>query len=173
MVVQPQKYNDNIAIEVHSGLVSETNLLLDGDLKTIRSLYLMNQSAPTIALNNRGAFENSEIFSVPKEIYVDEIYSVKFSNNFILQCTAGTPIRGLTGWIVVSELKKDDKILGAIFSENSGIKPMTITVEEVNKEFKPLKTPVYFFASKHGNILLPSYHEDNDNSNLTFICVSQ
>lgn len=172
MVVQPQKYNDNITIEVHSGLVPETNLLLGGDLKSIRSLYLM-KSAPTIALNSQGAFENSEIFSIPKEIYVDEIYTVKFSNNFILQCTAGTLIRGLSGWIVVSELKKDDKILGAIFSENSGIKPMTITVEEVNKEFKSLRTQVYFFASKHGNILLPSYHEDNDNSNLTFICVSQ
>ena len=171
MVKQP-KY-EKVEIEVHSGLVAETHLLLEGEMKEIRSLFLMSQSAPTFAIDNRGTIANSEILSVPQEIYVDEIYTIKFSNNFILQCTSGTPIMGIENWILAANIKKGDKVLGAMYSENTGIKGRVFEVEDVRKEYKALKVPVYFFIAKDGNILLPSYYADGEKCELTFICVSQ
>ena len=171
MVKQP-KY-EKVEVEVHSGLAAETHLLLDGDMKEIRSLFLMSQTAPTFAINNRGSVVNSEILSVPQEIYVDEIYTIKFSNNFILQCTPGTPIMGIDNWILAVNAKKGDKVLGAMYSENTGVKGRVFEIENVKKEYKTLKTPVYFFIAKDGNILLPSYYDDGEKSELTFICISQ
>lgn len=43
-MVKQTKY-EKVEVEVHSGLVAETHLLLDGDMKEIRSLFLMSQTA--------------------------------------------------------------------------------------------------------------------------------
>lgn len=111
MVKQPQQ----VQVEVHSGLVAETPLLLGDDVKAIRSLYLMNNPAPTFGLNNNAEVTNTEILSIPKEIFVNEVYEIKFSNGYILNCTEGTPIMTTDSWTIVKDLKVGDKILGAMY----------------------------------------------------------
>lgn len=165
MVKQPQQ----VQVEVHSGLVAETSLLLGDDVKAIRSLYLMNNPAPTFGLNNNAEVINTEILSIPKEIFVNEVYEIKFSNGYILNCTEGTPIMTTDSWTIVKDLKVGDKILGAMYNANRGIIGRVFNVESVRKEFKTLGVPAYFFMAKDGNILLP-HVGDNE---ITFICVSQ
>lgn len=165
MVKQPQQ----IQVEVHSGLVAETPLLLGDDMKEIRSLYLMNNPAPTFGLNNNSEVINTEILSIPKEIYVNEVYEIKFSNGYILNCTEGTPIMTTGSWIPAKELNVGDKVLGAMYNAERGIVGRVFSVESKRKEFKTLGVPAYFFMAKDGNILLPHFGDDN----LTFICVSQ
>lgn len=165
MVKQPQQ----VQVEVHSGLVAETPLLLGDDVKAIRSLYLMNNPAPTFGLNNNAEVINTEILSIPKEIFVNEVYEIKFSNGYILNCTEGTPIMTTDSWTIVKDLKVGDKILGAMYNANRGIIGRVFNVESVRKEFKTLGVPAYFFMAKDGNILLP-HVGDNE---ITFICVSQ
>lgn len=165
MVKQPQQ----IQVEVHSGLVAETPLLLGDDMKAIRSLYLMNNPAPTFGLNDKAEVINTEILSIPKEIFVNEIYEIKFSNGYILNCTEGTLVMTIESWMLVKDLNVGDKILGAMYNANRGIIGRVFTVESVRKEFKTLGVPAYFFMAKDGNILLPHVGDDD----ITFICVSQ
>lgn len=160
-----------ITIEVHGGLVAETPLLLGNDISTIRSLFLMNSPAPTFCLNEQAEFVDTEILSIEKEVFVNEVMEIRFSNGYTIKCTVGTPIMTLESWKIAEQLTIQDKILGAIYTEERGIVGKIFSIEDISKSYRAVAVPAYYFVSRGGNILLP--HVGEDETNITFICVSQ
>lgn len=159
-------------VQLVSGLSADTPLLIDQDVKSIRSLYLQTGVSPTFAFNDNAQPIMSHIQGIPQEVIVNDLYSISFSNGFHMTCTPSTAVLGANGYRIVSELVDGENILGAVYNHETGaISNDIFVVDHVSKSYKMIAEPVYYFLSEHHNILLPYYTPDSNI--ISFICVHQ
>lgn len=158
-------------IQLVSGLSADTPLLIDEDVKSIRSLYLQTGVSPTFAFNDQICMINTRIQGIPKEIYLNDLYDISFSNGFHMTCTPSTCVLGINGYRHVDQMVVGEMVVGSIYNADGSIKLDTFTVDHVSKSYKMIAEPVYYFVSEHHNILLPQYSPEN--SIISFICVHQ
>ena len=162
-----------IEVTLMSGLSGDTPIIIGDDLKNIRSLFIgVNAVYPTFGLNGNLVPIITEITSIPKEMYVNELWEVSFSNGVHLLCTPSTLIFELTGFKQVKDLKPKMSVLGAYFNTSTGeVKGALSEVVTSNRVFKSISEPMYYFISKDTNILIPHYNEEQNQIN--FVCVHQ
>ena len=79
--------NQNVEIQLQSGLSAETPLIIGDEFKNIRSLYIGGGALPTYGLDATFKPIITEITSVPKEIFVDELWDISFSNGLFVFIT--------------------------------------------------------------------------------------
>jgi hypothetical protein len=165
-------------VRCSAGLGGDTPVLVanEGTLSNMRRIYTFqsNIELPVFALRNGKVVDNGAIVGIPKEMKVNEIYEVIFSNGYHLECTEGTSFRNPKGdFIPVSTMKVGDPVAGFDFdavNEEQGIKEVTYTVVAAQKLFR-LSESVYLFMSKDNNMLLP--HVNEENGTISFVCVQQ
>lgn len=161
-----------IEVELTCGLVAETPLFVDFDIKEVRSLFIQSAKAlNTYALNDEFVPINSHIMSIPKEVYANDLWEISLSNGFHMTCTPNTMIMTTDGWRKVSDLAVDDQILGGAFTEERGITGRVFTVTNSQSNYKMIASPVYFFVAEHNNILLPNFEPTS--GEITFVDIHQ
>lgn len=161
---------NKIEIQLGSGLSADTPLIIGDELKSIRSVFLAGSVVPTYGLNQQLVPVETEITSIPKEVYVSEQWELYFSNGLKLICTPSTIIYGATGPVTACNIHPKDCILGAYLKSDSGeIRGRVFECVNSQKKTTVLAEPMYYFISKDTNILIPNFA----NNELTFICVHQ
>lgn len=167
----------NIVISCNSALGKETPLLVnDHDLTTIGQIYGLRagKNLEVYALDDHAKIVNSHMINIPKEIYTSDVYDLSFSNEYHLQCSAGSLFLTKTGWRKASELiPKLDKLIGFEFYPESGFSAEEYEVN-TSQHISILQQPMYCFMSEHGNILLPKVRiDDTGNQYISFISIKQ
>ena len=172
----PQKhmYTEKIQIELNTGLVPTTPLIIDNNLVDIKNLFLSgNNMFQTYAIDGQSNVIESKITSIPQEVYVNEIMEVGFDNGLFIECT---PNAGLFSYKddfkPVHKMKVGEEINGAFFdNEYKQPKPRIFHITHLKKKFKAIAVPVYYFFCMHQNVLLPYF--DEANGVLSFIDIHQ
>ena len=165
-------------VQCSAGLGGDTPVLVvnEGVLSNMRRIFTFQSSKnlPVFAIRNDKVVDNGEIIGLPKEIIVNDIYEVIFSNGYHLECTPGTSFRKPDGgYVPVSGMNNGDEVAGYYFDSNqeqAGVKETKYTIVAAKKLFK-LSEPVYLFMSKDNNMLLPYVNEEN--GTISFVCVQQ
>ena len=171
---QMNMYNEKIHIELNTGLVPSTNLIVDFNLCTIQSLFLSGNSFfQTYAIDNQSNIINTQITSIPKEVYINEIYEVGFDNGLNIECTPGTGLFSYKdNYKPVYKMKVGEEINGAFFdNEYKQPRQRIYHITHLKKKFKAIAVPVYYFFCLHQNILLPYF--DEQKGVLSFINIHQ
>lgn len=168
MIKQPQ----TIEIQLNSGLSGDTPLFIGDDLKSIRSLFLAaNTSVPTFGLDDKLVPTNVEIGSIPKEMFVNELWEIRFDNGLHLTCTPNTLIYSFGyGFKPVKDIVVEESVTGVVFKDGK-MQNRFFDCTHSHKSFKALKEPVYYFVSSTGTILLP--HVNTESGEVSFIPIHQ
>ena len=142
-------------IQLNSGLSGDTPLFIGDDLKNIRSLFIAaNSAVPTFVTDEKMVPSNGEIQSIPKEMYVNELWEIRFDNGF-------KPVKD----IVVEE-----SVVGVVFKDGQ-MQNRFFDCTHSHKSFKTLKEPVYYFITSTGTLLLP--HVNTESGEVSFIVLHQ
>ena len=161
-----------IDVNLQSGLVSDTPLLIDSEIKSIRSMFLsLDKVYPTFALNDDYEVINSEVNSIPKEIELNELWDIALSNGYHFTCTPNTLILCTNGWKEAKSIVTNDTIMGVGYSDEKNLVGRVFLCTHSARNYKLLAEKVYYFMAKHCNILLPHYSPDDNQ--LNFICIHQ
>lgn len=161
-----------------AGLGGDTPVLIvnEGVISNMRRIFTFqaNVNLPVFAIRNDKVVDNGEIIGIPKEVRVNDMYEVIFSNGYHLECTEGTSFRKPDGnYGPIGELKVGDEVAGYEFDANNedhGISEVKYKVVASQKLFK-LSEPAYLFMSKDNNMLLP--HVNEETGSISFVCVQQ
>ena len=165
-------------IQCSAGLGGDTPVLIlnENVISNMRRIFTFQSSKnlPVFALRDGKVVDNGEIIGLPKEVRVNDMYEVIFSNGYHLECTSGTSFRTPDGsFKPAMELKAGDEIAGYYFDANkidTGILEEKYTVTASQQLFK-LSEPAYLFMSRDNNMLLP--YVDESTGTISFICVQQ
>ena len=165
---QPQR----IEIQLNSGLTADTPLIIGDDLKNIRSLFLgANSIFPTYGVDQKGVPCETNITSIPKEVYADELWELKFDNGLHLTCTPNTLIYSFGyGYKPVKDIVVEESVVGT-FLKDGQMKNRLFDCTHSHKSIKVLKEPVYYFITESSTLLLPHYNEEL--SELSFVVLHQ
>ena len=168
MINNPQK----IEVQLSTGLVAETPLIIGTDFVNIRSLFIAGAiSQKTFGLDYQLIPTEVEILSIPKEMYSSELWELHFSNGLTIECAISSLILTVDGYKSVAQVTKDDKVLGARYCQEKGIEGALFDVVESKKVYKALQTPLYYFITTTENVLIPHYNEAE--GGFTFVCMRQ
>ena len=162
-----------IEVQLTTGLVAETPLIIGMDLVNIRSLYIAGAASAqkTLGLDFKLVPTEIEILGVPKEMYSSELWEIHFSNGLTIECAISSVILTLEGYKSVAQITCEDKILGARYNQEKGIEGAVFYVLESKRVYKALQTPLYYFITSTENVLIPHFNEAE--GGFTFICMRQ
>ncbi len=171
----PQQMQE-VRIECHTGLGSETPILIGDQLIDMNKLHIgySGQNVKTFAVNpSTYQIDECHILEVPQQVFVPNTIKIGLHYGFHFECTPGSLILSTEGFKHAENLKKGDKLQVLTFNAENGQSFMEegeITVYEYNTEIQ-LQVPVYLFISEYENILLPYYKEGS--KLIAFIDVKQ
>ena len=163
---------NNIEIQLQSGLAAETPLILGEDLTDIRRAYLASSVAQTYGLDDKLVPIITHITSIPKEVYVNEVYEIEFSNGLHIKCAPTTLFYSVTGFEMAKNIKINESFLGCYLNPDSNeIKGKLFDCVTANRKILAIQQPLYYFISESTNILIP--HFDQNKNLMTFIGIHQ
>lgn len=163
--------NSTIEVPLVSGLTADTPLLIGDEYRNIRSIFLSAGTAlPTFGLDPQLVPVENKIASVPKEVYVSELWDIGFENGCHITCTPSTLVLMQDGYKPVNLVKPGEFALGMFFIQQK-IQGSLIKCTVSDRVVKALKEPVYYFITETTNVLIPRFEEDIER--LSFICIQQ
>ena len=159
-------------IQLNSGLAGDTPLFIGDDLKNIRSLYIAaNSSVPTFITDEKMVPSHGEIQSIPKEMFVNELWEIRFDNGLHITCTPNTLIYSFGyGFKPVKDIVVEESVVGVVFKDGQ-MQNRFFDCTHSHKSFKALKEPVYYFITSTGTLLLP--HVNEESGEVSFIVLHQ
>lgn len=162
----------SIEIQLNSGLSGDTQLFIGDDLKNIRSLFIAaNSAVPSFVIDEKMVPSNGEIKSIPKEMYVNELWEIRFDNGSHITCTPNTLIYSFGyGFKPVKDIVVEESVVGVVFKDGQ-IQNRFFNCIHSHKSFKTLKEPVYYFTTSTGTLLLP--HVNTESEEVSFIVLHQ
>ena len=167
--------DSSTSITLTGGLTADTPLFIGDQLAAIRSLFIMSAHTPhpTYAINLETKIPcESEIISLPREIYLNDLWEIGLSNGFHMTCTPATQILTPVGYIPVANIDVGAPIVGLFFdTDTSQIKEELINLTISEKRYKIIQEPIYYFFAKHENILVP--HFNPEIGKLSFVSIHQ
>lgn len=180
----PEPKDDPTNIPYKSLLAPATNIIINGDLASIKDIFHYDSNAKVIWHDTYGYDVKGIMMPAEVECHrvidlalnnVDKIISMSFSNGLDLLCAKSTPIADKDkNWVCAMDLKVGDQVICVDYNDETGITESTVSVtstEEIPVISDATRRMVmYEFTSTLRNILIPKLQ---DNNTISFIVISQ
>ena len=176
--LEAQGIGQEMRIQIYSGLLANTPIIIDDEISDIYKLYLGHNEGYTLGLDlTSGKVVNSHIISVPEEVRIDMYNTIEFSCGLKLQCTPTTQIlavndNGKSDFVHANNLKVGQTVLGFGIRNDTGIGERDFKVVKNTLEHNILGIPAYFFICEHQTIFIP-HNGGLDEDVMSFIVLHQ